>query len=109
MSSLVGPADDAWEDRSGAKHEGSAQRRARGVAEMAKNHKAFKVGDAVRYTPGFGTYGYEETVGPDGTVPGIVAGHSATRVRVRMMSDRGLVVRAVAATSLKLVPELPRA
>lgn len=47
----------------------------------------FKVGDAVRYRPGYGTYGYEDCLGEDGRVAGIVCGHTPTRVRVELTID----------------------
>jgi hypothetical protein len=65
----------------------------------------FKKGHHVRYKPGFGTYGYEDTVEADGRVPGVVIGFTRTRVRVQMRNDRGPIARAVDAESLCLAQE----
>lgn len=62
----------------------------------------FKLRQRVRYKPGVGTYGYEDAIGSDGCVPGVVVGHSRTRVRVRLTLDLGrIVTRAVDAASLR--------
>jgi len=45
------------------------------------------VGQAVRYKPGSGTFGYEDVLGADGRIEGIVIGHSPTRTRVRLTLD----------------------
>lgn len=63
----------------------------------------FTKGQRVRYKPGVGTYGYEDTVEADGRVPGIVVGFTRTRVRVQMRCDRGPIARAVDAASLEPV------
>lgn len=63
----------------------------------------FKVGDQVRYKPGYGTYGYEDALDPDGRIPGVVTGQSARGFRVRLMliKRNGLTLhRSVAAASL---------
>lgn len=60
------------------------------------------VGDCVRYRPGAGTYGYEDALGPDGRVPGVVVGFTPTRIRVRLTLDLGReIIRAVDAESLE--------
>jgi hypothetical protein len=65
---------------------------------------AFAVGDKVRYKPGIGTYGYEDALEADGRVPGVVIGHSTTRVRVRLTLDKGRAWnRAVDTASLEKV------
>ena len=38
----------------------------------------------VRYRPGQGTYGYEDALEAGGCLSGVVIGHTATRVRVRV-------------------------
>lgn len=45
---------------------------------------AWLIADVIRYKPGIGTYGLEESLQADGRVPGIVIGHTMTRVRVRL-------------------------
>lgn len=67
----------------------------------------FKVGDGVRYRPGTGTYGYDDMLAADGRIAGEVVGFSATRVRVRLWSDRTArtVTRAVDAASLQKAEE----
>lgn len=66
--------------------------------------KSFTVGQRVRYKPGQGTYGYEDALGSDGRLPGVVIGHSATRVRVRLQlggtRQGSLITRCVDARSL---------
>ena len=44
----------------------------------------FSIGDAVRYKPGTGTYGYEESLEDDGRLPAKVIGFTDTRVRIAM-------------------------
>lgn len=64
----------------------------------------FAVGQAVRYKPGTGTYGYEDALAEstDGRIAGVVVGHSPTRVRVALVLERGrTVTRSVEASSLK--------
>jgi hypothetical protein len=65
----------------------------------------FAIGQAVRYQPGSGTYGYEDALEVDGRLPGIVVGFSPTRVRVTLtLHKRGrgvTVTRCVDATSLE--------
>lgn len=71
-------------------------------ADLAK----FPIGQAVRYRPGFGVYGFEDCLEDDGRLSGIVRGHTETRVRVTLtLTKRGgsRVQRAVNAASL--VPE----
>lgn len=66
--------------------------------------RAFAVGDAVRYKPGIGTYGYEDDLQHDGRIPGVVVGHSWTRVRVTLSLAHGRTLdRAVDARSLEKV------
>ncbi len=61
----------------------------------------YAIGQAIRYKPGFGTYGYEDALGADGRVPGLVIGHSRTRVRVKLTLDLGRTIeRCVDAASL---------
>lgn len=51
---------------------------------------AFPVGQAVRYRPGFGTYGYEDCLEDDGRLAGVVLGHTPTRVQVELtLNKRG--------------------
>lgn len=70
----------------------------------------YAVGDRIRYRPGDGTYGYEETLdtSADGRIPGVVVGHTSTRVRVELSivvaGRRQTMTRAVDAASLKLEP-----
>jgi hypothetical protein len=47
------------------------------------------INDRVRYKPGVGTYGYEESIGPDGRIPGRVVGFTAMRVRVELQLQLG--------------------
>lgn len=64
---------------------------------------AFPEGAHVRYLPGFGTYGFEDCLEDDGRVPGVVLGHTPTRIRVELtLTKRGgaKVRRAVNADSL---------
>ena len=64
----------------------------------------FSVGDRIRYKPGAGVYGYEAALEDDGCLPGVVVGHSRTRVRVTLtLAKRGgsTVSRAVDAASLR--------
>lgn len=68
----------------------------------------FRAGQAIRYKPGTGTYGYEDAVEPDGRIPGVVVNRTEThRIRVQLTIDRrrigGLVstiTRCVDAASL---------
>ncbi len=64
----------------------------------------FTIGQAVRYKPGYGTYGYEDALEADGRVPGVVLGYSkAGRVRVELtLRKRGgcTIQRGVDAASL---------
>lgn len=46
--------------------------------------KRFPIGQAIRYKPGYGTYGYEDALEADGRLPGVVVGYSETRVRVEL-------------------------
>ena len=63
----------------------------------------FLRGQAVRYRPGTGTYGYEDSLASDGRVAGTVVGFTATRVRLRLMLSLGrIIVRAVDPGSLIL-------
>ena len=66
----------------------------------------FRVGQAVRYRPGFGTYGYEDALEADGKIPGVVVGFTRTRVRVELaLRGRGRLRRSVAVESLTPVVE----
>lgn len=49
---------------------------------------AISIGDAVRYKPGGGTYGYEDLLEADGRIPAEVIGFSRTRVRLRFKAGR---------------------
>jgi hypothetical protein len=65
------------------------------------NPTTFDVGQAVRYRPGIGTYGYEQVIESDGRIPATVIGHSRTRVRIQFkLTEFGSVKRAVDAASL---------
>jgi hypothetical protein len=70
--------------------------------------ETFRVGQAIRYKPGNGTYGYEDALEADGRVQGIVLGHTPTRVRVqlelRTPAIRRSVTRSVDAASLIAQP-----
>lgn len=69
--------------------------------------KQFPVGQRIRYKPGFGVYGFEDLVEADGRLPGIVRGHTHTRIQVELTLGllRGRVVkRAVNAASLIVAP-----
>lgn len=70
---------------------------------MTDTIEQLKIGDKVRYKPGYGTYGYEDMTENDGRVPAEVVGFTPTRVRVRLTSTRTarVVVRAVDAESLR--------
>lgn len=57
-----------------------------------------KVGDQVRYKPGVGTYGYEESLGDDGRIPGVITGFTPTRVQVDLTVLRGGVAGVQHAT-----------
>lgn len=72
----------------------------------------FAVDERVRYKPGCGTYGYEDILGPDGRLAGVVVGHTRTRVRVRLTLDFSRIggrvqhkERCVDAASLVLEPK----
>lgn len=72
----------------------------------ASPNATFTIGQAVRYKPGFGTYGYEDAIrqSPDGRLSAVVIGFSKTRVRVRIVADLGrIVTRCVDAQSLSAV------
>jgi hypothetical protein len=64
----------------------------------------FRIGQHVRYAPGYGTYGYEDCLEDDGRLPGIVRGFTRTRVQVELtLAKRGPKATkraAVAAESL---------
>lgn len=67
----------------------------------------FPVGAAVRYTPGFGVYGFEDCLEADGRLSGVVLGYTETRVRIELtLTKRGgsTVRRSVNAASLKATP-----
>ena len=69
--------------------------------DLAKFPKDAKV----RYKPGQGTYGFEDCLETDGRVPGVVLGHTESRVRVELtLQRRGgqKVKRSVNAESLVL-------
>lgn len=68
-----------------------------------EDRATFPEGARVRYLPGFGTYGFEDALEDDGRLPGVVLGHTPTRVRVELtLKRRGgkLVRRAVNADQL---------
>lgn len=70
----------------------------------------FAIGDAVRYKPGFGTYGYEDLIQEDGRIPATVTGfgnpqkgHRAdrgARIKIEFFRGRTSIKRAVDAQSL---------
>ena len=72
---------------------------------------SFTIGQAVRYKPGSGTYGYEDLLEQDGRVPAVVVGLTpirrdtgSSRVRIKFTTGRiAGKTRAVDATSLKNV------
>jgi hypothetical protein len=64
---------------------------------------AFAVGQAVRFKPGVGTYGYEDATGEDGRVPARVVALTDKRVRIEFPEHKWLKVRAVDAASLVAV------
>lgn len=71
---------------------------------------AFAVGQAVRYKPGSGTYGYEDLVQGDGRIPATVRGFGPPRrgnraargplVKIEFLRGRLPLRRAVDAASL---------
>ena len=66
------------------------------------DREAFPVGQAIRYLPGFGVYGFEDCLEVDGRLPGVVVAHTATRVSIELtLKKRGgsKVRRAVNARS----------
>ena len=70
-----------------------------------REREQFPIGAAVRYRPGSGTYGLEDCIEADGRLPGVVRGHTDTRVRLELTltKRRGQTVRrAVNAASLIL-------
>lgn len=71
-----------------------------------EDRRRFPVGQAIRYLPGFGTYGFEDCLEDDGRLPGKVIGHTPTRVRVELTLTKrsGITVnRAVNADQLLCV------
>lgn len=69
--------------------------------------KQFPIGQPVRYKPGYGTYGYEDALEDDGRLPGVVVGHSETRVRVELTLAKrygAKILRCVNVESLNIVP-----
>lgn len=67
----------------------------------------FSAGQAVRYKPGYGTYGYEHLIEADGRIPAVVIGLTPTRVRIEIGKTVGTRkngnVRTVDAASLMVV------
>jgi hypothetical protein len=64
----------------------------------------FKVGDHVRYKPGYGTYGYEDVLEADGRIPGVVIGTSLRGFKVRLVLTKRngvTLTRSVGAGSLQ--------
>jgi hypothetical protein len=59
------------------------------------DREAFPVGQAIRYLPGFGVYGFEDALEADGRLPGVVLGHTPTRIQVELTltKRRGAKVR----------------
>jgi len=55
----------------------------------------FPIGAVVRYRPGPGVYGFEDCLEADGRLPGVVRGHTETRVKVTLTltKRRGATVR----------------
>ena len=71
--------------------------------------KLIEIGQAVRYKPGSGTYGYEDALESDGRLPGVVIGMTRprrdgpSRARVRLtLAKRGgcIITRCVDVASL---------
>ncbi len=70
----------------------------------------FAIGQAVRYKPGVGTYGYEDLVQADGCIPETVTGFGqpqtgaradrGARVKIEFFRGRLPIRRAVDATTL---------
>lgn len=73
------------------------------------DREAFKVGQVIRYRPGSGTYGFEDCLEDDGRVPGVVRGHTETRVQVELTltKRRGMTVRR-AVNAEQLLTVLPK-
>lgn len=65
--------------------------------------RPLRVGEIVRYKPGYGTYGYEDCLDQDGRVEGIVDSFTRTRVRIKLTGDHRMKgqLRAVDAASLE--------
>lgn len=61
------------------------------VAERAR----FPVGTRVRYKPSDGVYGFEDDTEADGRLPGVVRGHTDTRVQIdlTLAKRRGATIR----------------
>jgi len=74
------------------------------------DRKTLPVDQPIRYLPGSGTYGFEDCVEHDGRLPGVVLGHTDTRIRVELtLAKRGgmKVRRAVNAAQLIRAPHMP--
>jgi hypothetical protein len=70
---------------------------------MMASLAVFKVGDAVRYKPGFGTYGYEDVLQVDGRIAAVVIGFSPTRVQIKFTQSGRLKDRTRAVDVKSLV------
>lgn len=72
--------------------------------------RTFTIGQAIRYKPGFGTYGYEDVLEADGRIAGVVLGFSRTRIRVELQLTKrragSTVIRCVDAASLQAAQEV---
>lgn len=76
----------------------------------------FAIGDAVRYKPGSGTYGYEDLIQEDGRIPATVIGFGSpqtgrradrgARVRIEFFRGRTAIQRSVDAQGLSRAREL---
>lgn len=56
---------------------------------MSETRFGFTKGQSIRFRPGKGTYGYEDSMGEDGRVPGVVDGFTPKRVRVELELSHG--------------------
>jgi len=70
------------------------------MRERLNEAHGFRFGQEVRFRPGKGAYGYEDSLGPDGKAPGVVLGFSRARVRVRIKMRFGHRVACVYPDSL---------
>lgn len=76
-------------------------RREKEVLECTARRGEFTIGDPIAYTPGTGTYGYEDAPRDKGRVLGKVVGFTSKRVRVELIGYNGSkITRSVDADSL---------